>query len=167
MTMCVYTLCGAVVRDHRRAEPPGHPQPARVGGAVRRRDRAPAGYAPDFGVQASSRSASGRLRGVARRSPAAGLPDPARAAQGGRRLARSLPSLLDRPRGCARTSSRSDRALTQERKETMSNREKYVPGPAAGAEVKKEGDKWTLVLVRELRHPPTTVWQALTDPAHL
>ena len=49
----------------------------------------------------------------------------------------------------------------------MSNRETYAPGPAAGAEVRKDGDKWTLVLVRELRHPPTMVWQALTDPAQL
>jgi uncharacterized protein YndB with AHSA1/START domain len=49
----------------------------------------------------------------------------------------------------------------------MSNREKYVPGPAAGAEVQKDGEKWTLVLVRELRHPPAMVWQALTDPTQL
>jgi hypothetical protein len=49
----------------------------------------------------------------------------------------------------------------------MSNREKYAPGPAAGAEVQREGEEWTLVLVRELRHPPAMVWQALTDPAHL
>jgi uncharacterized protein YndB with AHSA1/START domain len=49
----------------------------------------------------------------------------------------------------------------------MSNREQYLPGPAAGAEIRKDGDQWTLVLVRELRHPPATVWQALTDPAHL
>jgi uncharacterized protein YndB with AHSA1/START domain len=49
----------------------------------------------------------------------------------------------------------------------MSNRETYVPGPAAGAEVKKSGDTWTLVLVRELRHPPALVWEALTDPAQL
>jgi uncharacterized protein YndB with AHSA1/START domain len=49
----------------------------------------------------------------------------------------------------------------------MSNREKYVPGPATGAEVEKQGDKWTLVLVRDLRHPPAMVWQALTDPAQL
>jgi Activator of Hsp90 ATPase homolog 1-like protein len=28
-------------------------------------------------------------------------------------------------------------------------------------------DKWTLVLVRELRHSPEKGWQALTDPAHL
>ena len=39
----------------------------------------------------------------------------------------------------------------------MSNRETYQPGPATGAEVKKAGDTWTLVLVRELRHPPATV----------
>ena len=32
----------------------------------------------------------------------------------------------------------------------MSKRDKYQPGPAAGAEVHKEGDNWTLVLVREL-----------------
>lgn len=33
----------------------------------------------------------------------------------------------------------------------MSNREKYVPGPAAGAEVHKDGEEWTLILARELR----------------
>jgi uncharacterized protein YndB with AHSA1/START domain len=49
----------------------------------------------------------------------------------------------------------------------MSSREKYKPGPAAGAKVRKDGDHWTLVLVRELRHPPAKVWQALTDPAQL
>lgn len=49
----------------------------------------------------------------------------------------------------------------------MSNRERYMPGPAAGAEVQKDGERWSLVLVRELRHPPARVWQALTDPAHL
>jgi uncharacterized protein YndB with AHSA1/START domain len=49
----------------------------------------------------------------------------------------------------------------------MSNRGKYEPGPAAGAAVHKDGEKWTLVLFRDLRHPPAMVWQALTDPAHL
>lgn len=49
----------------------------------------------------------------------------------------------------------------------MSYRENYNPGPAAGAEVHKDGEKWTLVLVRELHHPPEKVWQALTDPAEL
>lgn len=49
----------------------------------------------------------------------------------------------------------------------MTNRETYTPGPAHGAQVQKNGAKWTLVLVRELRHAPEKVWQALTDPAHL
>lgn len=49
----------------------------------------------------------------------------------------------------------------------MSSRDNYKPGAAAGAEVRKDGEKWTLVLVRDLRHPPATVWQALTDPAQL
>jgi uncharacterized protein YndB with AHSA1/START domain len=46
-------------------------------------------------------------------------------------------------------------------------REQYTPGPASGAEVRKDGETWTLVLVRELRHPREKVWQAITDPAHL
>jgi hypothetical protein len=49
----------------------------------------------------------------------------------------------------------------------MTNREQYAPGPASGAQIRKEGEKWTLILVRELRHPPEKVWQALTDPAQL
>jgi uncharacterized protein YndB with AHSA1/START domain len=49
----------------------------------------------------------------------------------------------------------------------MTNHEQYRPGPAAGAEVKKDGDKWTLVLVRDLSHAPAKVWQALTEPEHL
>jgi uncharacterized protein YndB with AHSA1/START domain len=49
----------------------------------------------------------------------------------------------------------------------MSERELYTPGPARGAQVRKDGEKWTLILVRELRHSPEKVWQALTDPAEL
>jgi uncharacterized protein YndB with AHSA1/START domain len=49
----------------------------------------------------------------------------------------------------------------------MSDGEQYTPGPASGAQVRKDGEKWTLILVRELRHSPEKVWQALTDPAHL
>ena len=39
-------------------------------------------------------------------------------------------------------------------------------GPG-GAGTKKDGDNWTLILVRELRHSPKKVWEALTDPAQL
>jgi uncharacterized protein YndB with AHSA1/START domain len=50
----------------------------------------------------------------------------------------------------------------------MTARAPYAPGPAHGARIeKKDGERWTFVLVRELRHPPEKVWQALTDPARL
>ena len=49
----------------------------------------------------------------------------------------------------------------------MTNREQYSPGPASGAEIRKDGEKWTLILTRQLRHSPEKVWEALTDPAHL
>jgi hypothetical protein len=49
----------------------------------------------------------------------------------------------------------------------MTDREQYTPGPAGGARVQKDGEHWTLILVRQLGHPPEKVWQALTDPAHL
>ena len=54
----------------------------------------------------------------------------------------------------------------------MSEHVPYAPGPATGARVQKERgpdgeEKWTLILVRELRHSPEKVWEALTDPAHL
>jgi len=50
----------------------------------------------------------------------------------------------------------------------MSAQAQYTPGPAFGAQMRKEeGPNWTLILVRELRHSPEKVWEALTDPAHL
>jgi uncharacterized protein YndB with AHSA1/START domain len=49
----------------------------------------------------------------------------------------------------------------------MTDRDHYEPGPARGAQVRKDGERWTLILVRELSHPPEKVWQAITDPAHL
>ena len=49
----------------------------------------------------------------------------------------------------------------------MSSRDQYAPGAASGAEVRKDGDTWTLVLVRDLSHPPAKVWKALTETKHL
>jgi uncharacterized protein YndB with AHSA1/START domain len=49
----------------------------------------------------------------------------------------------------------------------MTHPEQYTPGPARGAQVQKDGEKWTLILVRELRHSPEKVWQALIEPAQL
>ncbi len=55
----------------------------------------------------------------------------------------------------------------EDREKRVIDREQYLPGPACGAQIRKDGKKWTLVLVRELRHSPEKVWQALTDPTHL
>lgn len=42
-----------------------------------------------------------------------------------------------------------------------------MTGPLAEASVVADGDRWTLIFIRELRQPPSTVWPALTDPARL
>ncbi len=49
----------------------------------------------------------------------------------------------------------------------MSNSGKYAPGAATGAKIKKDGETWTLVLVRDLAHPPAKVWRAITEQEHL
>jgi len=53
----------------------------------------------------------------------------------------------------------------------MNDRGQYQPGPANLAHIEKGPDgraeQWTLVLVREFRHAPEKVWDALTDPAQL
>jgi hypothetical protein len=54
-----------------------------------------------------------------------------------------------------------------EEEEKVTHQEQYAPGPASEAQVRKGGDKWTLILGRELGHSPEKVWQALTDPAEL
>src|SRR5437016_10098122 len=81
-----------------------------------------------------------------------------------------LPDLF-RSRRCSRTSHRPhgsiDTREREDKEEKMTDSQQYTPGPASGAQVRKEGEKWTLILVRELGHPPEKVWQALTDPAHL
>ena len=40
-------------------------------------------------------------------------------------------------------------------------------GPVGDVTVVPDEDAWTLVFVRELKHPQAVVWQALTDPAQL
>jgi hypothetical protein len=65
---------------------------------------------------------------------------------------------------------RSQRKAREKEDKKMLDRGQFAPGPASGAQVKKDGPdkaKWTLILVRELRHSPEKVWQALTDPAQL
>src|SRR6202007_165666 len=98
---------------------------------------------------------------------------------GGGSLAGAVPPVLVRSPGCSGTpprphgsifgsgheSGNTDEKEDEEKK--MTDREQYTPGPASGAQVRKDAEKWTLILVRELRHSPAKVWQALTDPEHL
>src|SRR5207245_1274513 len=101
------------------------------------------------------------------------LPAEARTTPGGGCLARSVPQVLVRSRGCSRTPPRPHGSVstneTEDEETKVINRDQYIPSPAskAQARVRKDGERWTLILVRELRHSPEKVWQALTDPAHL
>jgi uncharacterized protein YndB with AHSA1/START domain len=56
---------------------------------------------------------------------------------------------------------------TEDKEKMMTDQTPYSPGQASGADVRKDGEKWTLILVRELRHSPEKVWHALTDPAQV
>jgi uncharacterized protein YndB with AHSA1/START domain len=47
------------------------------------------------------------------------------------------------------------------------NRARFEPGPLAAVECLATEGGWTLVFVRELRHPPQNVWAALTEPDQL
>lgn len=47
------------------------------------------------------------------------------------------------------------------------NRDMYRPGPLADVSHEASDGRWTLVFIRDLRHPPEKVWAALTDPAQL
>ncbi len=49
----------------------------------------------------------------------------------------------------------------------VATRADYQPGAAIDADVRRDGSRWTLVFVRQLRHPPSKVWLALTDPSSL
>jgi uncharacterized protein YndB with AHSA1/START domain len=43
----------------------------------------------------------------------------------------------------------------------------FDPGPLAPVTVHRDGDRWTLVFVREFPQAPALVWAALTDPQQL
>ncbi|TCO65906.1 SRPBCC family protein [Actinocrispum wychmicini] len=43
----------------------------------------------------------------------------------------------------------------------------YEPSPVGDVEARPNGDRWTLVFVRDLKHPPDKVWGALTQPDQL
>ena len=43
----------------------------------------------------------------------------------------------------------------------------FDPGPLADVTLHEDGDGWTLVFARDLRHSPDEVWRVLTDPERL
>jgi uncharacterized protein YndB with AHSA1/START domain len=47
------------------------------------------------------------------------------------------------------------------------NRDAYRPSPLGLVKAKMDGERWTLVFHRDLRHPPERVWAALTEPKQL
>jgi uncharacterized protein YndB with AHSA1/START domain len=49
----------------------------------------------------------------------------------------------------------------------LTEREQYTPSPIGEPRVRKDREKWTLILTRDLQHSPEKVWQALTDPVHV
>src|ERR1700686_2986111 len=167
----VYEEHGIRIRNYCGAEPPRDTEPPGLVATVGWRDRASASYAAADRVKAPASAARRRLRGHAGGRAAPPLPAETRTISGGGCLAGSVPPVLVRSRGCSRTAPRPYGSINTNEKEDkekkMTDREQYAPGPASGAEVRKEGEKWTLILVRELRHAPEKVWQALTDPAHL
>src|ERR1700722_18886332 len=49
----------------------------------------------------------------------------------------------------------------------MSTNVQFDPGGANLAHVEKNGEDWTLIVVKQFRHSPEKVWQAPTDPGEL
>jgi uncharacterized protein YndB with AHSA1/START domain len=47
------------------------------------------------------------------------------------------------------------------------NTTRFDPGPAGQVDCQPSDDRWTLVFVREFKHPPGKVWAALTEQAQL
>jgi uncharacterized protein YndB with AHSA1/START domain len=43
----------------------------------------------------------------------------------------------------------------------------FEPSPLADVDSQALGERWTLVFIRDLRHPPEKVWVALTDPTRV
>src|SRR5207302_7680357 len=102
----VYEERGICLRHHCGAEPPRDLEPPGLVPTSGWRDRASASHAAADRVKAPARAARGRFRGIHRGRTAPSLPAEAGTASGGGRLAGSVPPVLVRSRGRARTPPR-------------------------------------------------------------
>src|SRR5262249_2272273 len=112
---------------------------------------------PADDVQAPQGAAGRRPGLVPDRRPAAHLSRRAGAVPGPRRVARPLPPHVEREPRRPRTPPRRPGGAAM-------SRESFQPSAPGGEEYHADGDRWTLVYVRALRHPPERVWDALTEP---
>src|SRR5260370_14092849 len=167
----VYKESGICVRSHCGAEPTRDIEPPGLVPTVGGRDRASAWYAAAGRLQAPARAARGRFRRIHGGCTAPSLPAEIGTTSGDRRLAGSVPPVLVRSRGCSRTPPRPHGSIhtteKEDKEKKMTTREQYTPGPASGAQVRKDGEKWTLILARELSPAPENDCKALTDPPPL
>src|SRR5437773_2078189 len=102
----VYEENGIGVRNHCGAEPPRDIEPPGLVPTVGWADRASASYAAADRVKAPASAARGRLRGIHGGRTAPSLPAEAGTASGAGCLAGSVPPVLVRSRGRARTPPR-------------------------------------------------------------
>src|SRR5262245_3646858 len=102
----VYQDRGIRLRHHRGTEPPRDTRPAGLVPAVGRRDRASPADAPADRLEAPARAARRRVRGIHGGPATPSLPAEAGTTPGAGCLARAVPPVLVRSRGCPRTPPR-------------------------------------------------------------
>src|SRR5258706_16211748 len=142
----VYQENGICLRSHCGTEPPRYIEPPGLVTTVGWRDRASTSYDAADGVKAPASAARGRFRGIHGGRTAPSLPVETRTISRGGCLAGSVPPVLVRSRRCSRTPSRPYGSVNTNEKEdkekTMTDRQQYTPGPASGAQVRKDGEQW-------------------------
>src|SRR5882672_2835346 len=123
----VYQESGICLRHHCGAEPPRDIEPPGLVPTVGWRDRASTSYAAADRLKAPARAARGRFRGIHGGRTAPSLPAEARTASGGACLARSVPPVVVRSRGCARTPSRQHGSVNTNEKEDKEKTTRHKP----------------------------------------
>src|SRR5437899_4149760 len=113
----VYEERGICLRHHCGAEPPRDLEPPGLVPTSGWRDRASASYAAADRVKAPARAARGRFRGIHGGRTAPSLPAEAGTTSRGGCLAGSVPPVLVRSRGCARTPPRPHGSINTNERE--------------------------------------------------